>query len=261
MEQTIKLEDLKGIVYEAGKLFRFDREVGVISKGYANYVTEIDYAVQKYMKEVLSERYPFADLMSEESTHVPDRTRPVFILDPVDGTTNLIRHLYFSNVSLGVVIGGSSVIGIVYNPFTGEMFTAEKGKGAYVNGEPIHVSDKKTLRDSLVCIGTSPYRKDNFDANMKLVSEIFRGCVDIRRTGSSALDLCYVACGRFDAFAESWLRPWDFAAGLLICREADGTVTDWKGNDPDAFGDLDVVASNSLIHGELLEITRGLNIL
>ena len=248
------LSYIRALLTEAGKLFFGSGREQVTEKGYADFVTATDLAVQRLIIGRLRADFPDCAILAEESEDRPDGSVPTFVLDPVDGTTNLIRRLAHSCISLGYVEDRRAVLGAVYNPFTGEFFSAERGKGAAKNGVPIHVTRASALRDSLVTVGTSPYRKDNAEANMGMIAEVFYSTLDIRRSGSSALDLCDVADGRTDAFLEAGLSPWDFSAGLLIVEEAGGRVTDWQGRPLDLFSKQNVLATNSRIHDPLLAI-------
>lgn len=251
-----ELSALCALLREAGRLFFENGREAVTEKGYADFVTATDLAVQRLVIGRLRADYPACAILAEESEDRPDGSVPTFVLDPVDGTTNLIRRLGHSCISLGYVEDRRPVLGAVYNPFTDELFAAERGKGATKNGAPIRVTGAKTLRDSLVTVGTSPYRKDNAGANMELISEVFTRTLDIRRSGSSALDLCYVADGRTDAFLEAGLSPWDFSAGVLLVEEAGGRVTNWQGEPLDFFSKQNVLASNGRIHAETLALTK-----
>lgn len=151
---------------------------------------------------------------------------------------------------------GTVELGIVYQPYTDEMFVAVKGKGAFLNGKPIHVSEAKTLSESLVTIGTSSYYHELADWIFKVFKEVFLSCQDIRHLGSAALDMAYVACGRVDAFFEAILQPWDFAAAKLLIEEAGGKVTDFSGNDIPTGEPAEILAGNGKINEELLEIIR-----
>ena len=248
------ISELCALVKEAGALLLGNGRTHVSEKGYADFVTEADLAVQKFMLTRLGELYPEADVFSEEREEQPDPAKHVFILDPVDGTTNLIRRMNQSCVSLGLVIEGKPVIGIVYNPFNGEMYYAERGNGAYLNGKKLSVASSELLRDSLAVVGTSPYRRDNAKENMRMITKVFYSCLDIRRLGSSALDLCAVADGRYELFIEADLKPWDFCAGSLILTEAGGKITDWNGNEPNYFKNLNVAATNGKVHCELVDL-------
>lgn len=221
-------------------------------KGVSDFVTQIDLQVQEYMKEELRKLYPQIQFMGEEKDNSEiDFSGAVWILDPVDGTTNLIHDYHHSALSLGLCVGGRMEMGFIYQPYTDEMYWAERGKGAWVNEEPIHVSAADTLERSLVAVGTCPYNHDLAEENFRLFKEIFLNCSDIRRCGTASLDLAYVACGRTEAYFERILKPWDFAAGLLLVQEAGGTVTDFSGNPVDPTKPSGILAGNGVI-GEIL---------
>ena len=224
----------------------------ITEKGAADFVTAVDLAVQKEIRQQLKTQFPEADFLGEEGkTTMFDRKKAVFVLDPVDGTTNLIHNYQMSAVSLALVENGAVTKGVVYNPFSDELFAAERGRGAYLNGSPIHVSGA-ALSDALVSIGTSPYEKERADKLFDLFQNIFLKAQDIRRSGSAALDLCFVAAGRTDGYFEQNLKPWDFAAGSLILQEAGGAVTDFSGGNIDIFSNCDILAANASCHSEIL---------
>lgn len=225
----------------------------VTEKGLADFVTKVDMGVQEFLRPRLNALYPDVQFMSEEQDNSQiDFSGKVWILDPIDGTTNLIHDYKMSAVSLAMVDNGVPVMGIVYNPFTEELFSAVKGEGAYLNGEKISVTNAPKLIDSLISVGTSPYRKDLADENFELIKRFFVASEDIRRGGSAALDLCYIACGRIDGFFERNLKPWDYSAGIVIVREAGGIVTDMKNGEPSYRVPSDIAASNGKIHAEMM---------
>lgn len=226
-------------------------------KGLADFVTEVDMGVQSFLKTRLENMYPDVQFMSEEKDNKDiDFKGKVWILDPIDGTTNLIHDYHMSAVSLGLAENGEPTLGIVYNPFTDEMFYAKKGFGAYLNGNLIHVSTAEKLSQSLISVGTSPYRKELADSNFDLIKKFFLKSEDIRRSGSAALDLCYTACGRIDGYFEQNLKPWDYCAGIAILREAGGRVTDMADGEPIYNAPCDIVASNLLIHDEIMQLLK-----
>ena len=152
-----------------------------------------------------------------------------------------------SVLSLALWNNGNVELGIIYRPYTDEFFYGEKGKGAFLNGKPIHVSSVENMEECLISVGTSPYKKEDAKENFELFKNIFTRCADIRCLGSAALSLAYVACGRMEAYIEKGLKPWDFAAGLLLLQEAGGTVTNYNGEDICATEISDVVAGNGKI--------------
>ncbi len=229
------------------------REVTV--KGRADFVTSVDIGVQEFLRPRLKEMYPDVQFMSEEKENSDiDMSGKVWILDPIDGTTNLIRDYKMSAVSLALVDNGEPVMGIVYNPFTDELFSAKKSEGAYMNGERIRVTDIDRIENSLISTGTSPYYKHMADGIFDIMKRFYVAAMDIRRSGTAALDLCYIACGRTDGYFERSLKPWDYAAGVVILRESGGMVTDINGNEPDYAAPTDIVASNGKLHMAIADI-------
>ena len=225
-------------------------------KGTADFVTARDIEVQQFIYEGLKTLYPNIGFIGEESTETEmQESKQQWILDPIDGTTNYIYGYNMSAISLALKDGDEIVFGIVYNPFTNELFEATKGQGAFLNGEPIKVSQKTKLRDSLVAVGTSPYYKELADDVFDKIKRIYMKTLDIRRTGSAALDLAYVACGRQDAYFEYNLKPWDYAAGSLIVKEAGGVICDASGKELIFNGRGNAVAAcNSMVMQEMLDI-------
>ena len=205
----------------------------VTEKGAADYVTNVDVAVQNYLKEALGKEFPDIALIAEEKENLGLNSRKSYwILDPIDGTTNLIRD--YEN--------GEITFGVVYNPCTEELFYGAKGEGAYLNGTPIHVSDQQEFKDAVVSFGSSPYEKNRAKELFPVFYNIFMNCADFRRTGSAALDLCYVACGRQHAYLEQNLKPWDYSGATVILREAGGTITDWENKEPPYLENSDILA-------------------
>lgn len=251
----INIEELEALLKKAGKLFA-DRNAAAHTreKGVADYVTEVDFAVQQFIRRRLEELYPEVQFLSEEKSNEEiDKNGLVWVLDPVDGTTNLIHDYRASVISLALMQKGSVVLGMIYNPYTDELFSAQKGKGSYCNGQKIEVSGAETMEKCLISIGTSPYYKEMAEKNFKVFLAIFKDCQDIRRSGSAALDLAYVACGRIEAYFERNLKIWDYAAGMLLVRESGGQVTDYRGNDADTEMISNITAANPKINSVLTE--------
>lgn len=240
---------VKQIVRQASKLFTDRESAGRIKeKGMCDFVTAVDEAVQNFIQKELQLLYPDILFVGEESTEASiDMNRLVWVLDPVDGTTNLIHDYKNSAISLALLDKKEVIAGIIYDPYLDEMYFAEKGKGAYLNEQPIHVSNAKSMSESLIAIGTSPYYKNEAADNFEIFEKIYMDCQDIRRTGSAALDLAHIACGRIEGYLEKKLKIWDFAAGALIVREAGGCVFDYEGNDRTMEPIGDVVAGNGSV--------------
>lgn len=255
----VDMEQLMKLVKSVRPLFLNHSEAEDITvKGRADFVTKVDIRVQEYMKEQLSVAYPQVQFMGEEKDNSEvDFSGAVWILDPVDGTTNLIHDFRDSALSLALCEAGEITAGIIYQPFSEELFSAQKGKGAFCNGKPIHVSDARKLEDSLVAVGTSPYHRELAEDNFTDFRRIFDRCVDIRRMGAASVDLACVACGRVEAYFERNLKPWDFAAGKLLVEEAGGRVIDLQGRPVNPEGPSDVVAGNGCIEEQLVREVIG----
>lgn len=227
-------------------------------KGLGDYVTQVDFDVQSFLKEKLLKAYPEIQFMAEEGEQEKiDFTKKVWILDPIDGTANLVHGLNQSAVSLGLIENNVPVLGVVYNPFYNELFYAEKGKGAYLNGEKIHVSTAEKMINCLISAGTAPYYKEISKENFEVIRSVYEHSEDIRRFGTAAIDLCNLAAGRIDGFFERLLKPWDYAAGAAILAEAGGKITGYNMENLTFFGPSDIIASNTLIHDELADVVNG----
>lgn len=212
--------------------------------GKANFVTEYDCKVQQYAKEKLMEILPEAGFLGEEEeTQIDTSKEYIFIVDPIDGTTNFIKDYKVSCVSIGLIKNGERYIGVVYNPYLDELFCGLKGEGAYLNGKRIHVSSEE-LSNGLVLFGSSPYNTELAKISFEKAYEFFTKALDIRRSGSAALDLCSVAAGRAELYFEMLISPWDFAAGALILEEAGGIVTTIEGEKLTNFTKSSVLAKN-----------------
>ena len=246
------------LVEQAGAIL-LDRAAAqkITVKGRADYVTQVDFAVQEFLKTELAALTPSIPLMSEEQDNrTLDFSQPLWILDPVDGTTNLIHGFPASAVSLGLLEQGNVTLGVVYNPFRQELFTAKAGEGAFCNGASIQVKPTADLAHSLLAIGTSPYDRELIPKNFALFAKLFSRCEDIRRTGSAALDLCDLACGRTDGYLERNLKPWDYAGASVILTEAGGMLTDFAGQPVDFTQNSDCLACVPGLHPALLDILR-----
>lgn len=251
----VDIRAVKNIVIEAAKIFSSKDAVNKITqKGNSDYVTEVDFLVQQYIENQLAQLYPEIQFISEEADNAEVcRANYVWVLDPVDGTTNLIHDYKRSAISLALMKDGETVMGIIYNPYTEELFYAEKGKGSFLNDKPIRVSSVDTMEQSLIAFGTSPYYKELADDIFRLTKRIFMECIDVRRTASAALDLADVACGRIEAYYEPRLKLWDYAAGMLLVREAGGNVLYFDGTDASDDMVADIIAGNKNISAKIIE--------
>jgi len=212
------------IAREAGRIILSFGEFRVEEKeGHANFVTNVDCAVQEYLAEALAGLLPDSCFIGEEQENDALTDAPTWVIDPVDGTTNLIHNCRQSAVSIALLENKQPVLAAVYQPYTNELFFAAKGRGATLNGEKIAVSSHP-FNHALVAFGTSPYHAALAERSMKLALAFLQNAADIRRSGSAALDLAHIACGRQDVFFEITLKPWDFAAGALLVTEAGGRL-------------------------------------
>lgn len=223
-------------------------------KGRADYVTQVDTDIQNYLARELGRRFPKIQFLGEEEGLHEMSADTYWILDPIDGTTNLIHDYQHSVVSLALYEKGEITLGVIYDPFREDVYHAKKGAGSFLNGVPIHVSEAETLSETIITVGTSPYDREVADENFQRIRRVFDRAQDIRRTGTAAMDLAYVACGRTGGFFEPRLSPWDFAAGQLLVKEAGGQVTNFAGDAPGFVKRGSVVASNGKIHKELREL-------
>lgn len=222
-------------------------------KGDINLVTEMDMRSERAVVETLLASFPDHSIIAEEETTIRNGSDFTWIIDPLDGTTNYAHGYPCFSVSIALEQGEDIILGVVYDPMRDELFSAQKGKGAFLNGKPIRVSGIDTLIKSLLATGFPYDRKVSDRNNMDHFRDLLMASQEVRRDGSAALDLCSVAAGRFDGFWELKLKPWDVAAGSLIVTEAGGRVTDLAGA---AFSihDDEILASNGTIHGQMSEI-------
>ena len=229
----------------------------VTVKGAADYVTKVDVAVQEYLRKELAARTPDVILLAEEQENENlDLAKSYWILDPIDGTTNLIHDYRMSAVSLGLYENGQMTFGVVYNPFTEETFHASLGKGAFLNGEAIHVSHREALDTCIIAFGSAPYEKERASMLFPIFQRVFMETADFRRSASAALDLCYLAVGRIDGFFELNLKPWDYAAGSLIIEEAGGKITDWNGTRLPFLANSDILTCTPEIYERIKKLLK-----
>lgn len=213
---------LQAIVRQAGEIILNAEAFRVEQKeGHANFVTNVDEDVQRFLIHELLKLLPGSCIIGEEQENEELTSAPTWVIDPLDGTTNFIHDYHFSAISVALLKNREPVIGIVYQPYLKDLFYAEKGQGAFLNDQSIHVSNH-TIDRALVGFGTSPYHVELAEKSMKAALHFLLNAADVRRCGSAALDLAYVAAGRQDVYFELTLRPWDYAAGSLLVQEAGG---------------------------------------
>jgi myo-inositol-1(or 4)-monophosphatase len=245
-------------VIRAGQIqmAHFGGEMRVDKKGAIDLVTEIDLEVERGFRALIAERFPGHVVLGEEFSSQRDLdavSDHCWVFDPVDGTTNYAHGLPIFCSSLALEIAGVPTVAAIYDPSRRELFTAERGQGAWLNGAPLRVSAAATLLDSLLCTGFPYTVQQDARALVGLFTEFLAVSRAVRRLGSAALDLCYVAAGRLDGFWEQSLHPWDMAAGALIVQEAGGRVTDLRGGPYSSRG-RSILATNGHVHGAMGDI-------
>jgi len=235
--------------------FRQPLEIG--KKGPIDLVTAADLEVERMFRALVAERFPSHVVIGEEGTSSvpPGPARYRWIIDPVDGTTNFAHGLALFSVSIALEIDGRLEVGVIYDPMADELFTAERGGGARLNGRPIRVSSNSAIIDALLCTGFPYSVHQERQQHVDVFAEFLRQAQAVRRLGSAALDLAYVAAGRFDGFWEERLHPWDIAAGVVIVAEAGGRTTGIDGNEIDVFGGH-VIATNGRLHEAVLSVVQ-----
>ena len=251
------LEQIMDVVRRAGEmvLSAHDIAAGTHEKtSAADLVTEYDLAVEAFLKRELPPLCPGAIFYGEEEAENADPSRGwAFIVDPIDGTTNFVRGLRQSAISVALARDGQVEYAVVFDPYKNEMFSARRGGGAFLNGAPIRVSGKP-LAEGIFGMGTAIYRREYLEPTMRVTEQLFRRACDSRRLGAAALDLCDVACGRVELFFEYSLCPWDFAAGSLIITEAGGHISTLQGGPLALTERCSVWASNDVNKDILREL-------
>lgn len=247
LEVAVAAAEAAGEVLHSG----FGREQTVRYKGEVDLVTEVDERAEAVIGEVLREAFPAYGMLAEEGGRRQGEGDSRWIVDPLDGTTNYAHGLPIFAVSIALERAGEVVLGVVHDPMRGETYLAERGGGATLDGEPIRVSDTDEPIRALLVTGF-PYDRADMRAAVGLFGRLTELTQGVRRLGAAALDLCYVAAGRLDAYYEKGLHAWDVAAGSLIIKEAGGRITDYRGRELDLEG-REVVASNGLLHPVLLD--------
>ena len=243
---------------EAGRILR--RGVGNVheisyKRDIIDLVTEVDRLSEERIIRIIRKAHPDHEILAEEGGRSKGTSAHRWIIDPLDGTTNYAHGYPCFCISIAVEEEGDTVYGVVYDPIGEELFTAEKGKGAQLNGRPISVSGMERLDDSLLCTGFPYDVRRGEKTNLEYFGRFVMKAQGVRRDGSAALDLCYVAMGRFDGFWEMKLAPWDMAAGSLIVAEAGGMVSNFDGG-TFTLASSEILASNGKIHGEMVEVLK-----
>jgi myo-inositol-1(or 4)-monophosphatase len=242
-------------VVRAGDLqiAKFGKGIRVEKKGAIDLVTEVDLEVERMFRALVAERFPDHDVLAEEMGGGKTGARHRWVFDPLDGTTNFAHRVPIFCASLGLEIDGEAVVGAVYDPNRKELFTAEAGIGSWLNGERLKVSATDAVIESMLVTGFPYNVHQKADEFLKTFGEVLKQARAVRRLGSAAIDLCWVAAGRMDGFWEASLKPWDTCAGALILKEAGGKVTGMDGTTWNPDGGH-ILATNGLIHDEVLRV-------
>ena len=254
----IKNTLLKATEAGAKELVRFfNGDFKITNKeGINNPVTEADHASEKAIIEVIKSNFPDHFILSEEAGEIKMDSNYKWIIDPIDGTINFANGIPICCVSIGLEFEGEIIMGAVFNPLINEFYFAEKGKGATLNDKKIIVSNKTRVLDSCLVTGFPYTYLDTPNGPLQIFEKLIRKGVPVRRLGSAAIDLCWVACGRFDGFYEHKLQAWDSAAGFLMVAEAGGKVTDFSGKKYSVY-QPGILATNGKIHDEMLGVLNG----
>lgn len=253
----MNIDKVIGIIKETDAIF-FDENLrkDVKEKGKSDYVTRADIEISNFLHQRLKEEFPNIDFLSEEESADEIKRKDYWILDPIDGTTNFMHQIGMSAVSLGLCSGGDITLGVIYIPFANEIIYAEKGKGAYLNGNPIKCSDNSKLSDCLGLMEFNAYFKNDYKSAMEQASKIYLNCQDLRTFGSAAVELAYIACGRADVFLGRYLKPWDYAAGMVIVSEAGGIISDL--GEPVCLTKMDrhIVAASQNVYDDFITLIK-----
>jgi myo-inositol-1(or 4)-monophosphatase len=251
MLKSTLLEAVQSAADEVRRFIDLDFKISN-KEGVNNLVTEVDHASEKIIMDTIKKNFPDHYILTEESGEIYQDSQYKWIIDPIDGTVNFAHRIPICCISIGVEHNGKMALGAVYNPFMNELFLAERGQGATLNDRPISVSKKESVINSCLVTGFPYTYLDMPNGPLEVFDRLIRRGIPVRRLGSAAIDLCWVACGRFDGFYEHKLNAWDSAAGFLLVEEAGGKVTDLKGS-PYSPYQPGIVATNGIIHDELLK--------
>jgi myo-inositol-1(or 4)-monophosphatase len=255
MLKSTLLEAIRAAADEMRRFIDLDFKISN-KEGINNLVTEVDHASEKAIIDVIRKNYPDHHILTEESGDLIQDSKYKWIIDPIDGTVNFAHRIPICCISIAVEHEKKMVLGAIYNPYINELFVAERGKGATLNDRAISVSKKEKVINACMVTGFPYTYLDQPNGPLEVFERFIRRGIPVRRLGSAAIDLAWVACGRFDAFYEHQLQAWDSAAGFLMVEEAGGRVTDLKGGQYSPY-QPGIIASNGVIHDELLEWIKG----
>jgi myo-inositol-1(or 4)-monophosphatase len=250
------LPDLERLARQAGAILRagYEGEHQVDYKGSIDLVTEVDHQSEAFLLDEIHRKYPGHGIVSEEAGRLPGSGRDCWYIDPLDGTVNYAHGIPIFTVSIAYVHNGAVMLGAVYDPLRDELYSAEHGQGARRNGDPIGVSSVSEIRRSLLVTGFAYDVATSARNNLDNFARFMRLSQGVRRLGSAALDLCYIACGRFDGYWELSLNPWDLAAGGLIASEAGALVTDLTGGPDYLAPPCGILAAPPALHAKMLAV-------
>ncbi|AWB10259.1 myo-inositol-1(or 4)-monophosphatase [Thermodesulfobium acidiphilum] len=254
MKERLKI--IKKCALEAGEILKYyySNELHTRFKGKIDMVTDADISSQEKIINIIRSEFPHDEIIAEENSKNTYNFKSTWIIDPLDGTTNFIHRLPWFAISIAYIKDNEIKIGLVYIPLLNEFFLAIKGEGAFLNDEKIFVSKEDNLEKCLVGTGFPYSIHENYEEIVRRFKNILINVRGIRRPGAAAQDLAYVACGRFDAFYEDGLKPWDVAAGILLVSEAGGKVTDYDGNEYIIGQSDQILASNFLLHDKIMKL-------
>ena len=251
-------KELIKIIKEAGEILKegYYTKKDITFKAKKDLVTQYDVAVENFLKKKFSKKFKDFNLIAEESDNANIEFNNSIIIDPIDGTTNFVNGVPHTAISVGVYKNKKPYLAVVYNPILDELYTAKIGKGAYLNGKKLKVSNENDFQKSLLATGfpyTSNTNEDDLNDVLKKIKVILPLCQDLRRLGAASLDLCYIAKGTFEGYYEMNLKAWDVSAGILILTEAGGVVSNINGDEYTLFEDKYLVASNGKIHKKFIK--------
>jgi myo-inositol-1(or 4)-monophosphatase len=248
---------LEQIAFEAGDILRqsFGGRNSVDYKSLIDLVTDVDRRSEAYIIGEIQKRFPDHHILAEESGETEGDREHTWYVDPLDGTVNYAHGIPIFTVSLAYAYRGEVQMGVVYGPMLDECFSAQLGKGAWLNGQPVHVAQASDLDHSLLTTGF-PYDIRSYPTNLEYYRRFALLTQGVRRLGSAALDLCYVAAGKFDGYWEAWIQPWDVAAGVLIAQEGGAVVTRMDGSPFRLRPPLNILAANTQLHPLMLAVIR-----
>ena len=251
-------KELIKIIKEAGEILKegYYTKKDITFKAKKDLVTQYDVAVENFLKKKFSKKFKDFNLIAEESDNANVELNNSIIIDPIDGTTNFVNGVPHTAISVGVYKNKKPYLAVVYNPILDELYTAKIGKGAYLNGKKLKVSNENDFQKSLLATGfpyTSNTNEDDLNDVLKKIKLILPLCQDLRRLGAASLDLCYIAKGTFEGYYEMNLKAWDVSAGILILTEAGGVVSNINGDEYTLFEDKYLVASNGKIHKKFIK--------